>query len=156
MRRNNIEIRKPTERDMRMLVENMRDEDKQEIRAYFNENFDFAVKTSVKFSRDSWAVIVNGKLLFIAGVGLISMLGNVGCPWLLGTVFIKQFPKEFFKQALNIVEELKENYTILSNHVHADNAQAIRFLKHLGFKILDAEPYGANGQLFHPFEMMGA
>ncbi|EPP8914103.1 DUF2833 domain-containing protein, partial [Acinetobacter baumannii] len=30
MRRNNIEIRKPTERDIRILVENLRDADKDE------------------------------------------------------------------------------------------------------------------------------
>lgn len=150
----NIEIRKPTDRDIRILVENLRPADQEEMKAYFNDNFQWQIKTSVKYSRDAWAVIVNGKLLFICGVGLTSMIGNVGCPWLLGTTHIQNFKKEFFKQAQNILAEMKGNYGILENHVHAANTNAIGFLKHLGFKIGDAEPYGANGELFHPFVMV--
>lgn len=150
----NIEIRKPTDRDIRILVENLRPADKEEMKAYFNDNFQWQIKMSVKYSRDAWAVIVNGKLLFICGVGLTSMIGNVGCPWLLGTVFIQNFKKEFLKQVQNIFAEMKENYGILENHVHAANSSAVNFLKHLGFKIGDAEPYGANGELFHPFVMV--
>ncbi|MCE6411864.1 DUF2833 domain-containing protein, partial [Acinetobacter baumannii] len=63
MRRNNIEIRKPTERDIRILVENLRPADQEELKAYFSDNYQWIVKTCVKGSRDSWAVVVNGKLL---------------------------------------------------------------------------------------------
>ena len=44
MRRNNIEIRKPTERDIRILVENLRDADKDEMKAYFNDNYHWMIK----------------------------------------------------------------------------------------------------------------
>lgn len=150
----NIEIRKPTERDIRMLAENLRPADQEEVKAYFNDDYHWAIKTSVKYSRDAWAVIVNGKLLFIVGVGLTSMIGRVGCPWLLGTNHIAKYPKEFFKQCSIILQELKEEYSLLANHVYAKNDAAVRFLKHLGFKLKEAEPYGKNGEMFFPFEMV--
>lgn len=149
----NIEIRKPTARDVRLLVENMRQTDKDELKAYYNDDYTFAVNTSIKFSTDSWAVVVNGKLLFIAGVGLLSMIGKVGCPWLLGTDAINQFPFEFYKQSKKLLNEVLRDYAALTNHVYGKNATAIRFLKHLGFSVKEAEPYGAHGELFHPFTM---
>ncbi|MCH7392422.1 DUF2833 domain-containing protein [Acinetobacter dispersus] len=150
----NIEIRKPTERDIRILVEYLRPADKAEMKAYFNDNYAWQIKTSVKYSRDAWAVVVNGKLLFICGVGLTSMIGNVGCPWLLGTTHIQSHQKEFYKQAQKILGEMKENYSVLENHVHAKNTTAVSFLKRLGFKIGEAEPYGTNGEMFYPFAMV--
>lgn len=150
----NVEIRKPTDRDIRILVENLRDSDKEEMKAYFNEDYTWQIKTSVKYSSDAWSVIVNGKLLFICGVGLTSMIGSVGCPWLLGTTFIQDNKKEFFKQAQLILAEMKESYSVLENHVHAKNSAAVLFLRHLGFKLGEPEPYGANGDLFHPFVMV--
>lgn len=151
----NIEIRKPTDRDIRLLVENLREADKEEMKAYFNENYEWMIKTSVKFSKDAWSVVVNGKLLFICGVGLTSLIGNVGCPWLLGSNHIYRYPKEFVKQAKLILEEIKEEYACLSNHVYAENKNAIRFLKRLGFSLNDPEHYGAHGKLFIPFSIGG-
>lgn len=150
----NVEIRKPTDRDIRILAENLRPSDQEEMKAYFNEDYSWQIKTSVKYSRDAWAVVVNGKLLFICGVGLTSMLGNVGCPWLLGTTHINKFQKEFYKQVKNILAEMRANYDVLENHVHAKNETAVNFLKHLGFKLGEPEPYGANDELFHPFVMV--
>ncbi len=155
MRKNNIEIRKPTERDIRILVENLRDADKDEMKAYFNDNYHWMIKMSIKHSSDAWTVVVNGKLLFICGVGMSSLLGNVGCPWLLGTNFIKQYPIEFYKQSKNILNEIKSEYDVLINHVYAKNENAIRFLKKLGFDLKAPESYGNNNELFHPF-VMGA
>lgn len=152
----NIEIRKPTDRDIRILVENMREADKEELRAYFSDNYDFIVKTSVKYSRDAWAVVVNGKLLFICGVGLTSMIGNIGCPWLLGTDHIASYPIEFFKQSKKILGEMMLDYDTLTNHVYVKNDNAIRYLKRLGFKFSEPEPHGANGELFYPFAMVAA
>lgn len=153
MRRNNIEIRKPTERDVKRLVENLREADKVELKAYLNDNFEWIIKASIKASDDAWAVIVNGKLLFIAGVGQTSMIGKVGCPWLLGTDHIAQFPLEFYRQSKGILFESLRVYKTLLNHVHVGNLKAISYLKHLGFKFSDAVPYGANGELFYPFQM---
>ncbi|MBJ9706889.1 DUF2833 domain-containing protein [Acinetobacter baumannii] len=155
MRRNNIEIRKPTERDIRILVENLRDADKDEMKAYFNDNFHWMIKMSIKHSSDAWTVVVNGKLLFICGVGVSSLIGNVGCPWLLGTNYIKQYPFEFYKQCQSILKEMRSEYAVLVNHVYEKNKNAIRFLKRLGFDLKKAEPYGANNKMFHPF-VMGA
>ena len=148
----NIEIRKPTARDVRLLVQNMRQSDMDELKAYFSDDYDYIVKTSVKYSKDAWSVVVNGKLLFICGVGLVSLIGRVGCPWLLGTDDIAQYPKEFYKQTQKILEEVLQDYDKLQNHVYFKNTQSLRFLKRLGFDIKDAEKYGANNEMFHPFE----
>ncbi|MEI5717916.1 phage protein Gp13 family protein [Acinetobacter baumannii] len=156
MRRNNIEIRKPTERDIRILVENLRPADQEELKAYFSDNYQWIVKTCVKGSRDSWAVVVNGKLLFICGVGITSLIGKVGCPWLLGTTHISKYPIEFIKQTRNILKEMLLDHDVLYNHVYIKNDAAIRFLKHLGFKLEAPEIHGINGELFHPFSMVAA
>ena len=156
MRRNNIEIRKPTERDIRILVENLRPADQEELKAYFNDNYHWIVKTCVKGSRDSWAVVVNGKLLFICGVGITSLIGKVGCPWLLGTNFISKYPFEFIRQTRKILGEMLLNHELLLNHVYVKNDVAIRFLKHLGFKLETPVVHGINGELFHPFSMVAS
>ena len=150
----NIEIRKPTARDIRLLVQNMRQSDMDELKAYFNNDYEYIVKTSVKYSKDAWAVVVNGKLLFICGVGLVSLIGRVGCPWLLGTNDIAQYPKEFYKQTKTILAEVLQDYDKLQNHVYFKNTQSMQFLKRLGFDVKSPEQYGANGEMFHPFEMV--
>ncbi|MFU8927754.1 DUF2833 domain-containing protein [Acinetobacter puyangensis] len=149
----NIEIRKPTQRDIRILVENMRPADQEELKAYFNDNYQWSIATSVKYSKDTWAVVVNGKLLFICGVGLTSLIGKVGCPWLLGTTYIEQYPKEFLKQSTKILQEVMQDYAVLSNHVYGKNEKAIKFLKRIGFIVGEPEKYGANGELFRPFSI---
>ncbi|MFK7368302.1 DUF2833 domain-containing protein, partial [Acinetobacter baumannii] len=79
---------------------------------------------SIKHSSDAWTVVVNGKLLFICGVGMSSLIGNVGCPWLLGTNFIKQYPFEFYKQCQSILKEMRSEYAVLVNHVYEKNENA--------------------------------
>ena len=49
------------------------------------------------------------------------------------------------------VESWKKRYTILWNLIDSENEKSARFLKRLGFTVLDPEPLGVSGYPLRPF-----
>jgi hypothetical protein len=140
-------------RDVIELSDNIRSADKREINATVKWPIEKAITHSVSISSRSASVFIDDELVCIMGVGPKSILGGVGCPWLIGTNALTKHKRALISESKRLLPEVMGEFSKLENHVHSENKQAIRYLKHLGFTIHDPEPYGCNGELFHKFEL---
>lgn len=133
----------------------MREADAFEVWASHLHTPEGAVVWSMQNSDECWAGLINGVPCCLFGVATSSLIGKVGCPWMLGTREIEKHAIPFLKRSKVVVDSWKENYDYLHNYVHTSNKVSIRWLRWLGFKIEDAEPYGALENYFHRFSMEG-
>lgn len=76
---------------------------------------------------------------------------QAGCIWMIGTDAIDKYRKIFLRESRRELEQFQERHELLWNWVDARNRKAIRWLKWLGFELLDAQPYGVMRKPFHPF-----
>jgi hypothetical protein len=101
------------------------------------------------------AYLVEGEIVAIAGLGVPSMLGRVAVPWLVTGMPVDRHRKAFLRLTRARIERMRRGWDLLVNHVHADYAQAVRWLAWLGFEIAPARPFGPRGALFHQATMRG-
>lgn len=80
-----------------------------------------------------------------AGAGEIWMLGTDG---LLATASHR---RQFVRLSIDWVESLLPDWKLLHNWVYAANRKSVEWLRHLGFTVHPAEPYGPYAQLFRYF-----
>jgi hypothetical protein len=74
-----------------------------------------------------------------------------GVPWMLASDDLKNVRRTFIKECGSYLEQMFEGYDVLTNHVWSKNEVHIKWLKWLGFKFLQAEPMGIDGELFYEF-----
>lgn len=113
-----------------------------------------AYKSSV-FCRTAF---VDGEIAAMWGLCLnwrpgLSLLGNLGVPWLHTSVKVEEMPVAFVKAAKREVAAMKALRPQLENFVLADYAEAVKLLKILGFSIDDPAPVGVNGVHYCRFHM---
>lgn len=75
--------------------------------------------------------------------------------WLLGTTELANNKSHRWQLAVHGRQWVQHCIDVvggpIGNHVYAQNRLAIRWLKHLGFVVEPAAPYGAKSASFHPF-----
>ena len=76
---------------------------------------------------------------------------SVGNVWLLGSPGIQDIRYTFLKQSKHWVSVLHKDYDLLWNWADCRNEVHIRWLKWLGFKVIQSSPVGVNGEMFHQF-----
>jgi GNAT superfamily N-acetyltransferase len=81
------------------------------------------------------------------------LLGGVGAPWLLTGRPVDRHRKLFLQETRRGVARMRGEFSRLANHVHADYAEAIRWLRWLGFAIGPVEPKGPHAAPFRRFSM---
>ena len=97
--------------------------------------------------------LYKNRVVCMYGVAELSILSNIGIPWLLGTDEIEQHSKYFLRQNRYYMKEIKKKYSYLVNFVDARNTVAIRWLEWLGFKVHETQPFGPDDMPFHRFEL---
>ena len=112
-----------------------------------------ALTQSLAASPNAMMGFYKGRVVCMYGVAEMSILSNVGVPWLLGTDEIEKHSKYFLRQNRHYMKEIKRKYSLLINFVDARNTVAIRWLKWLGFEVFDAQPFGPDDVPFRRFEM---
>lgn len=154
----NVEVRWPTEQDVRDLVAGMREADRAELEASIGHGVDEAGAMADVVARSShaWAIIVNGKLGMIGGLFPMGTVlgGDEAQPWMMATTHMERAPGTLMKVALRYLSVMKRCYPRLSNHVDARNTKSIRWLRRMGFTVHShTVPFGPYSMPFHPFEM---
>ena len=148
-----VEFKKPTNEMIRLIADNMRQADVDEIKAASNATPIDAITMGVNVSEFVAVAVINGDIVAIMGVVKNSTLTDNGVPWLLGTNNIKKHYREFLGTSHEVLNAMLNVCPNLVNHVHADNKVSVRWLKWLGFKLEQAAPFGMNDELFHKFTM---
>lgn len=149
-----LAFRQPTPDDIDELAANMRPADVAECYAAGVTDLRACIADGVQHSDPCWAALVDGEVAAIFGARpLGSLLNPVAAVWLLGTPVLTANRRAFARHTPRYIRTMLQAYPHLVNYVHADNAPAVRFLRHHGFTLHEAVPYGPHGALFHPFEM---
>lgn len=141
------------EGDIEALLADMRLDDLREAVASSDEPVDAAVCASVHASAVCYAVEIGGRLACLFGVAVIHLAPATGAPWLLGTRWLDQNPRELVRASRQFLDEhLLRRFPQMLNYVDARNVRSIRWLRALGFTIRPAQPYGPMGLPFHRFD----
>lgn len=74
-----------------------------------------------------------------------------GYPWMLGTDDIRKIKLEFLRTSVKVVDQWQSEYRVLSNFVYSGNSLSKLWLKHLGFVLFPAQPFGISGAPFNQF-----
>lgn len=141
--------------DIAHIALNLREADRQELLA---SRGDVAVKDvlaqAVLLSSHCWVGVADdGEPVALFGVAPVSLLAGKGSPWLLSTERVFEYPRVLVRESRRYLSRMRAEYPHLFNYVDARNDRSIRWLKHIGFTLHPAEPYGVDGLPFHKFEM---
>ena len=133
----NLHERATNQADINTLIENIREEDRREIISKTG-------KESIK------ETLVEGWLLadycnsFFKGDSLIGIYGvvasdarDIGSPFMLLTNEIKSTPIGFLRHCKEKVSDMEKNYKVLFNYIDSRNELHLRWLKWLGFEIIN-------------------
>jgi hypothetical protein len=146
-------VRKPTEEDVEYLIEHIRPEDAAEIDALDGSTIRDSLNETPDLYNCSQVWEVDGKPVAIFGVTPQPGPYPTGVVWLLATSDFHKHTREFAGNCREIMKNMIKGYGYLFNYIHAENRVSIRWLKSLGFTILDGIPLGHKGAIFHKFEM---
>ena len=139
------------------LADTLRDQDRLEIL-----NLGFGVKKALwRAYRNSImckTALVADKVAAIWGLGIglragVSPLSDLGVPWLHTSAAIESVPFSFVRAAKAELAAMLKLRPRLESFVAADYAQAIKFLRILGFAVEKPEPVGLNGAQYCRFHM---
>jgi hypothetical protein len=144
-------IKVADERDAIRLAKNLREEDKQELKAYGNLKYDEALKMGVAQSKIPLAIYdKEGKIVFMCGVRVInSSLGQI---WLLASPRIEKLSIPFLRNCKAGIDLFTQDHKLLFNYVDVRNELHIKWLRWCGFTFINKhEEFGFEKRPFYEF-----
>lgn len=148
-----IDIVPATLEHARDLAPRLRPADVAEIEAASGRDGEHALSEAIERGVWSEALVLDGKVEAIGGLGAVSLLFGPGIPWLLGSSKMVERARWFLAESRRQVARMLEHYGQLQNQVDARNLASIRYLKRLGFTIEPPAPWGVAGLPFHLFHL---
>lgn len=127
-----------TEDDARELAPLLRAEDRAEVLALGLEPVDGLLQ-SVAAACEAWTWRDDGRIICMAGVAPLSLIGSTGIPWLLGSPLVAAHRRTFMVETSRRVAHWLTLFPVLRNVVDARYEAAIRWLRWLGFTV--GEPF---------------
>lgn len=127
----------------------MRQEDKDEIWHLARMTPEEALTQAYRICDFNRAVLLDGKVVCIFGVGGIK--GQVGIPWMLASPLLTKIRKTFLRESREWLEAMSEGYPLMANFAWSKNTEHIRWLKWLGFTMLEPRPMGPDGEYYIEF-----
>ena len=113
-----------------------------------------ALLYSVQDSKEALTVMMPDSDIPIMMFGLggaAGLLDRKRSVWLLGTDQMRRVRRDFILQSGQYLETLAAGETVY-NYVLQGNAASLRWLRMLGFSIMDAKPFGWLQKPFHYIE----
>jgi hypothetical protein len=131
------------------VAANLRGSDRAEVLASHGQSGPAAVFTSLAASWHSRVILGDtGEPVGLCGVARGGLVWMLGTPALLGTASHRW---QFLRAGRVWVDRLVKLCGQLHNWTDARNAQAVRWLRTLGFTIYPPAPFGPQGLPFHHF-----
>lgn len=84
----------------------------------------------------------------IAVFGVTALGDRQASPWMMATPEADRFPKDMVGFGRQFTQAWLQQWDYLFNFVNAANTKSIRWLKHLGYKVMDPQPVGHLGAPF--------
>lgn len=135
------------------LIENIRDQDREEIEASSGVPYQATLKRIEKYCENIWVAKVDDDIIALFGIECSSEITKTGIPWFISTKDILKHKIIFIKHCKEVFEIISENYLNLVNYVDERNDLAKSWLKWLGFTLEPPKPFGARQMPFHKFTM---
>ena len=120
------------------------------------------LEISYRFAEKCWSGIYGGRVILMFGVGSLAKIypglpaastAGVGVPWLLGTGAYRDCRKTFLRLSREIVGEMHDLFPVLRNFVAVENKASVRWLKWLGFRMVETRKnFNNSGRDFYLFE----
>lgn len=136
---------------IRTIARRMRQADRDEVFASSGRSPASALAFSLRKSSVAWTALIDGRPEVMFGVGDLNVLAGIGAPWLLGTDAVERHYVAFLRGSVDWRRQLLLRYSTLRNFVDDRNAVSIRWLRWLGFTLLDPVDFG--GYQFRLFEL---
>jgi hypothetical protein len=136
------------------MARHMREADAREVWYQAAMKPEDALLLSLRDSEVSMTAHIKGKEspLLMFGLGMMrGFFDRKQSIWLLGTERIDDIPVTFLRQSFAQMQRICAGKRVY-NYVHAENEKSLRWLKALGFTIMEAEPYGWLNKPFHYVE----
>lgn len=143
-----IDIAPATADSMLYVAEHLREADVLEMKAAHGEGVDVLTRMvrGYRSSTEVWSGSVDGVPTAIFGYVKVA---HVGVPWMVATDNFKRSARASIRHWYPLLDYINQQCPILINYVHAENADAVRWLRYMGFKLLPSVPMG--NSRFHPF-----
>lgn len=146
-------IRPATIDDVRHVARNLRQEDRDEVRALTGAPPELMLPECFKVSRATWAIHgwdPEPRGLF----GLQDVYDNpeVGWAWMVLCPIVTEYPIHFLRGCRDLLPLAHSFHPIVTNHVDERNTVHIKWLRWLGFSFLRRiERWGAESRPFLEF-----
>lgn len=148
-----VSIVPATEAHADVIGSNPRPADMDEVWASHRMTVRDALQHGLQTGR-SYAVLMDDEPVLIFGVVPFSILGGIGVVWALGSRAMerREVQRQFLRYSRGVLEVVQGWFpTMLYNFVDVRNADAIRWLRWMGFTIAEPQAIGVQGEKFHPF-----
>lgn len=129
-----VEVRECTLDDLRIIAENLRDQDAVEMSMLSKEHIVDAVVESYESSKLALGIFVDGTPAGVFGLGEVTP--EIGAPWMLGTDLLVKHSRPWLKAAPTMRDSFLTQYPTLINMIHKKNTRSKKWLKKLGFEFL--------------------
>ena len=125
------------------LASHMRQADRDEVWASHRATPLEALTRSVQRSGGiCWSVERPNRVVAIFGCAVVSLLGETGTPWLLGSDEIADIRITFLRYSKRIVANLSRSFALLENWIDVRNTLHLDWARWVGFKVDPPAPYG--------------
>jgi hypothetical protein len=142
-------VQQITETNMRYVLDHLSAEDCAELRAAGVEANAWEVFSyGVNRANDSGCVMHGDTPVAIFGLGPHPSSLDAAVVWMVATPEFAAHPHAAALLSRDIVQRWKERYTKLTNCVHREHVRAIRWLRWLGFRVVDSEAIGPDSAFF--------
>lgn len=148
-----IEFISTTPAHIEQLASAIRKDDLNEVRASSGTGAYEAISVCVKASAEPITALYEGDVLCIFGIAKTTFLSKSAAPWMLGSRVLDRHKKSFLIYSKRYIEEARKDYPHMVNYVDSRYIKAVRWLKWLGFDMVENAVMGYDGVMFHKFEM---
>lgn len=153
LRGSTVEMIEATPEDVAHVADNLKRADKEEAFATFGHcRFRDIMRLSIA-SAESCLVAVSayGEPIGVLGVRTLSLIHNIGVPWLVTVGCTQRHRRALMVLGHEYTAAMLQRYDTLTNNVDARNAESIAWLRRLGYAFEDARPFGPFNLPFHRF-----
>jgi len=111
------------------------------------------IQISFNLSDSCWIVLLNNEPAFAFGVGKESIFSKKAIVWLLGTPLMDKMKVSILRGFKPYIKAMFEGVSLIENYVDERNKVSKKWLKFMGFKLDEPNPYGIKGLPFRRFYM---